>query len=130
ASDINKRMTGRRLSQQVYGIIPKIKQVDQLLSVDIAARSHIREIHPEICFRAFAGHSMKHSKKKAEGRLERTRVLQSIYPDTPKIIEYARFMYGPKEVATDDILDALAAAVTAMLGGRRLGSIPEAPEFD
>jgi len=38
ASEINKRMTGRRLSQQVYGIIPKIKQVDQLLTANATAK--------------------------------------------------------------------------------------------
>jgi len=130
AGDINERMTGRRLSLQTWSIVPKIREVDELLFKDEAARSRVREIHPEICFRAFAGHSMEHSKKRAEGRLERTRVLQSIYAGTPGILEHARSAYRRKEVATDDILDALLAAVTAMLGGQRLVSIPEAPEFD
>jgi len=130
AGDINERMTGRRLSLQTWSIIPKIREVDELLLSDKAARLRVREIHPEICFRAFAGHSMKHSKKRAEGRLERTRVLQSIYPATPGMLEHARSAYRRKEVATDDILDALVAAATGMLGGQRLVSIPEAPEFD
>jgi len=130
AGDINELMTGRRLSLQTWSIAPKIREVDELLLSDKAASLRFREIHPEICFRAFAGHSMEHSKKRAEGRLERTEVLQSIYPGTAGILEHARSTYGRREAATDDILDALAAAVTAMLGGQRLGSIPEAAEFD
>jgi len=130
AGDINELMTGRRLPLQTWSIMPKIREVDELLLSDKSARLRVREIHPEICFRAFAGHSMRHSKKKAEGRSERTEVMQAVYPGTPKIIGHARSRYGRKEVATDDILDALAAAVTALLGGQRLVSIPEAPEYD
>jgi len=130
ASNINKQMTGRRLSLQTWNIIPKIRKVDILLSSDEFARSRVREIHPEICFWALAGHPMKHSKKKREGLLERTQVLQSIYPRTDDIIKDALSRYRRKDVARDDILDALSAAVTAMVGVQGLVSIPKAPEFD
>ncbi|MBW2039536.1 MAG: DUF429 domain-containing protein [Deltaproteobacteria bacterium] len=130
ANNINKQMTGRGLSLQTWNIIPKICEVDILLSNDESARSRIREIHPEICFWALAGHPMKHSKKKREGLLERTKVLQSLYPRTDDIIRYALSAYRRNEVAKDDILDALSAAVTAMRGVQRLVSIPKAPEFD
>ena len=131
ASDINKRMTGRRLSQQVSGIIPKIKQVDQLLSVDIAARSHIREIHPEICFRALnSSQPMKFSKKKPGGYSERREILLSVYPHTEALVDDALRKYQRCEVARDDILDALVAAVTALNGRQGLSSIPQTPEID
>jgi predicted RNase H-like nuclease len=131
ASDINKQMTGRGLSLQTWNIIRKIREVDILLSNDESARSRIREIHPEICFWALAGgHPMKHSKKKREGLLERTQILQSIYPGTDDIIKHALSTYRRKDVKRDDILDALSAAVTAMVGIHRLVSIPKRPEFD
>ncbi len=131
ASEINKQMTGRGLSVQTWNIIRKIREVDILLSNDETARSRIREIHPEICFWALAGHPMKYSKKKCEGLLERTEVLQSIYPRTDDIINHALSTYRRKNVKRDDILDALSAAVTAMAGVERpLISIPEVPEFD
>lgn len=130
ASDINKQKTGRGLSLQTWNIIPKIREVDILLSNDESARSQVREIHPEICFWALAGHPMKHSKKKPEGLSERTQLLESIYPQTDDIIKHALSTYRRKEVAKDDICDALSATITAMLGVRRLVSIPEAPEFD
>lgn len=131
ASDINKQMTGRRLSLQTWNIIPKIREVDILLSSDESARSRIRETHPEICFWAMAGgHPMKYSKKKHEGLLERMRILQSIYPGTDDIVKLALSTYRCKDVKQDDILDALSVAVTAMKGAYRLISIPEEPEFD
>jgi len=130
ASNINKQMTGRRLSLQTWNIIPKIREVDILLSNDESARSRVREIHPEICFWALAGHPMKHSKKTQKGFSERMQVLESVYPHTNDIIDHALSTYRRNKVARDDILDALSAAVTAMVGVQKLISIPEALEFD
>jgi len=131
ASEINKEMTGRKLSLQTWNIIPKIREVDILLSTNKSARLQIREIHPEICFWALAGgHPMKHSKKTREGLLERTQILQSIYPWTEEIIKHALSTYKRKDVKQDDILDALSAAVTAIVGIHRLISILEESEFD
>ena len=57
-------------------------------------------------------------------------MLQSVYPNTKDIINRALSAYKRKEVAKDDILDALSAAVTAAVGVQRLVSIPEKIEFD
>jgi len=131
ASDINKRLTDRRLSKQVLGIIPKIKEVDELLSADMTARSRIREIHPEICFWALNGkESMTFSKKDERGIQERKEVLISVYPYCGDIFNYAEREYLRKEVARDDILDALVAAVTASKEKQGLSTIPENPVFD
>ena len=130
ASDINEERTGRRLSLQTWNIIPKIREVDNLLINREFAKSCVRETHPEICFWAMAGHPMEHYKKTAEGYSERMQVLQSVYPNTKDIINRALSAYTRKEVARDDILDALSAAITATVGVQRLVSIPEKPEFD
>lgn len=132
ANTINKQMTERGLSLQTWNIIPKIREVDTLLSNDESARLKVREIHPEICFWALAGYPMEHSKKRREGLLERIQVLKSIYPHTDDIIKQALSKYRRREVARDDIIDALSAAVTAMVGvgAHKLVSIPEAPELD
>lgn len=130
ACDINQRLTGKRLSVENWNIIPKIREMDCLLSDDTAARGRIREIHPEFCFWGLAGRPMQHAKKRSEGLSERTQFLQSIYPQTPDIINHALSTYRRKDVARDDILDALAAAVTGLMGGQDLASIPQDPEFD
>ncbi|MCJ7615106.1 MAG: DUF429 domain-containing protein [Desulfobacterales bacterium] len=130
ASDINKKLTGRGLSLQTWNIMPKIREVDILLSENKNARSQIREIHPEICFYAFSGQPMKYSKKKKEGYFERYDILKKIYPSSEDIISKALSKYYRKEVAKDDILDALSAAITARFGKNNLDSIPKIPELD
>ncbi len=131
ASEINKEETGGYLTTQAWGIIPRIKEVDQLLQNDKTARARIREIHPEVCFWALHGERpMEYPKKKKEGIQERKSVLISVYPDSEAIFKCAEQKYLRKDVARDDILDALVAAVTAYKGGRGLKSIPEVSEFD
>lgn len=130
ACDINQRLTGKRLSVENWNIIPKIREMDCLLSDDTSARGRIREIHPELCFWGLAGRPMQHAKKRSEGLSERTQLLQSICPQTADIIDRALSTYRRKDVARDDILDALAAAVTGLMGGGNLVSIPQEPEFD
>lgn len=131
AKEVNKNETGRKISRQVWGIIPKIKQVDQLLTSNKTARSRIREIHPEVCFWALnGGEPMKYSKKQEEGFLERMEALLSFYPYTKHVVNYALKKYPRKEVAKDDILDALVAAVTASEEIKGLSSIPETAEVD
>jgi predicted RNase H-like nuclease len=110
--------------------MPKIREVDGLLSDDDTAKLRIREIHPELCFWALAGHPMHYSKKQREGLSERIQVLSSIYPHTPDIIGHTLSIYKRKEVARDDILDALSAAVTAIMGEQNLVSIPQISEWD
>ena len=130
ACDVNQRLTGKRLSVENWNIIPKIREMDCLLSDDTSAIGRIRENHPELCFWGLAGRPMQHAKKGNEGLSERTQLLQSIYPRTDDIIAHALSTYRRKDVARDDILDALAAAVTGLMGGQNLVSIPQEPEFD
>lgn len=130
ACDINKKLTRRGLSVQTWNIMSKIREVDILLSENNKARLQIREIHPEICFYAFAGHPMKYSKKKKEGYSERHDILKKMYSSSEDIISKALLKYNRKEVAKDDILDALSAAITARFGKKNLDSIPKKPELD
>jgi len=131
ANKINEKITGKKLSRQSLGIINKIKQVDQLLLSDKTARSHIRETHPELCFWALnGGEPMKYSKRKREGFSERMEVLLSVYPYTKGLVYYAKRKYPRKELARDDILDALVAAVTASKERQGLSFLPEKVTFD
>ena len=131
ACQINKRMTGRKLSLQTWSILPKIREVNNLLINDALSRSHIRETHPEVCFGALAGgRPMLHSKKKEEGRSERLELLKTIYPQTEEVIKYASKNWLRRDLALDDVLDALVASITARKGFDKLLSIPEVPEID
>ena len=131
SSDINFRITKKRVPLQTLNIIPKIREVDTFLSKERFARKVIREIHPEICFWALSGgRPMQYSKKQQQGFFERERVLRAVYPKTGVIVNDALTAYRRKEVAKDDIIDALAAAIIAKIGFDRFLNIPETPPID
>ena len=48
ASQINREKTGKGLSQQAFGIIPKVKRVDDAITPD--SQQWAFEVHPEVCF--------------------------------------------------------------------------------
>ncbi len=128
ASKVNFEVTGKRLSCQTLNILQKIREVDAFLSENKSARSILRETHPEICFWAFSGRRpMKHRKKGNRGFLERKEVLESVFSCSKEIIKHALRTYRRKDVARDDILDALVLAVTAKFGFSKFKTIPEGP---
>jgi predicted RNase H-like nuclease len=130
AIQMNERQTGTRLSPMTWGIVPKIREVDKFFDKNQFALSCIKEIHPEVCFWALAGRPMQHNKKRAEGFDERIKVLQSYHSATEEIVQHSLQNYRRKEVGKDDILDALVAAITALVGMNALVSMPGQPEFD
>ena len=131
AKEINKDMTGgKSLTIQSWSIVPKVKEVDEFLYKNISARSKIREIHPEICFWALnGGKPMTFKKKKVDGFHERIRVLRQVYNQTEAVIQLARNEFQGR-VADNDIVDAMVAAVTALVGQRKVLTLPEKPEID
>ncbi len=131
ASEINESLTGRRLSRQSFGILRRIREVDSLLREDPAARAAIREIHPEVLFRAFAGgEPMNNGKKSKPGLRERRALLEKMWPAAGDLIDRALAAHHRAEVGRDDILDALAAAITALGDRRDLRTLPEDPDID
>lgn len=131
ASAVNLHLTGKRLPRQTLGILLKIREVDMLMLGDKSARSVIKETHPEICFWSFAGNcSLKLSKKDWNGYQMRREILQSLFPMTLSIVEHVSDNFRRKDVATDDILDALVLAITAKKGVNRFCTIPEISEMD
>jgi predicted RNase H-like nuclease len=76
------------------------------------------------------GESMQHNKKTEDGFKERLRLLNRYYSGSKAVAESVLSSFARKEVGKDDILDALAAAVTAKLANGSLRSLPEVPERD
>jgi predicted RNase H-like nuclease len=131
AKRINKERTGRSLSEQSLAISLKIQEVDRLLSSSEVTRGLVREVHPEVCFWGLnGGISMTYSKKTLEGFVERLGVLRKVYEECEECVKEALVKHKRQDVAKDDILDALAAAVTARFGFDVLKTLPEAPEED
>jgi predicted RNase H-like nuclease len=131
ACRINQKSLGTKLSVQTWNIVGKIREVDDLLSVNKKTRHCLRESHPEICFWALAGQQpMAFYKKTEQGFTERLRLLKKSFPPTQKIVGAAMQKFLRKDLARDDILDALALAVTAVSGRKLIVTIPEHPPRD
>lgn len=129
AQRINRALTGRGLSRQSWAIAPRIRQIDELLRTHPHLRGRLRESHPEVCFWALNhGVPMVGNKKTPTGRKARLAVLARHYPGASAIVETVAF--SRRQVAPDDVVDALVLAVTARLGARRLASLPENPPTD
>lgn len=111
ASAARAAVEGKRISVQAWAIIPKIREVDDLLRADSTIRSRVREIHPEVCFYFMAGRRpMQFSKKKKAGREERRDLLKVEFGDA---VDNALANIRPIGCAADDLLDAFAALWTA-----------------
>ncbi len=129
ASEINFENTGKRLIRQSYTITSKIKEVDDFI-ISTGLQGKFREMHPEVCFWALNNYeSMKFRKKRFVGFEERKFILKKYFSNTDKLIQEARAKYLKKELADDDILDALVGAISARFY-KNLKQLPEFPELD
>lgn len=97
---------GKRISRQLFNILPKIQQVDAVVTPQRQAR--LFEMCPELSFAALAGTPMRANKRTAEGRRERRAALEAVFGDLEPLVR------GPQRgAAPDDVLDALIGAWTA-----------------
>ncbi|WP_396202888.1 DUF429 domain-containing protein [Gemmatimonas sp.] len=104
--------SGKKLTKQTYAIIAKIREVDLALRTDSAMRQRVVEVHPEVCVAVLNGDQpMANPKKRSAGKQERLALLPTQYQAAFAV---ARPRWLHKEVATDDILDALVALGTAV----------------
>ena len=136
AKRLSLKASGRKISQQTFNILPKIREVDSLLRGNRKARLLVREVHPEVCFWALAGRRpMRVKKNKWAGFQERVAVLRSVRhsaeQDISEILAHL-CTQGKlrKQVELDDVLDAMASAVTATAETARLQTLPSHPTRD
>jgi predicted RNase H-like nuclease len=111
ACAVTEAADGRKISQQAYAIIPKIRELDALLRERPELREWVVEVHPELSFHRWNGdRPMVHAKKTAEGKAERRALIDARYPGA---VEDVRRRFPVGVVADDDIHDALAALWSA-----------------
>ena len=124
ASAVNRQATGKGLTIQAWCIGPKIKQVDDAMTPD--CQKWAFEVHPEVCLWALNGERpMARNKKTKEGAAERLSVLSAIFPEIGQ-----QLGSRPPGVAKDDLLDATAAAWTALRRHRGESRCVCTPERD
>ena len=131
ACDKNFTALGRKISRQAWNICKKIAEIDQLLIHNTDLQGRIRECHPEVCFWALNNaKAMQHNKKLSDGRAERLKVLEQYLPEASEILEEGLCTYTRKQLAADDIVDAMVCAMTAKHGHSCLSKLPEQPVRD
>ena len=129
ANELSKQLTRRGLSKQSWAIVPKIREVDELMRERMVWRGRVREVHPEVCFWAFNGRRpLRYYKKTDEGFRERFELLTARFPASEELLGQIVLREG-KRVARDDAVDALAAALTG-LEPVAIRTLPERPESD
>lgn len=129
ASQINFQLTGKRLSHQVWGIVPRIREVDSFMRSRTDYAGKVRESHPEVCFYFLSDGKIKHSKKTKVGVFERLKILKKKNQLVEDIFHAIYKKYSRRKIQPDDVLDALVLAVTAQ-NSQKLRTIPEVPEID
>ncbi|SBO42144.1 DUF429 domain-containing protein [Cyanobium sp. NIES-981] len=111
ACALSAAASGRRLSQQAYNLLPRIRQLDGLLQAEPSLRPRVWEVHPELAFRQWnGGVPMAEAKKTAAGASQRGALVEAWLPGAAAAIR-ASLRRGL--VADDDILDALACLWSA-----------------
>jgi predicted RNase H-like nuclease len=73
---------------------------------------------------------MRYKKKSREGHEERLAVLRNYFPEVDPLFDAACRASPRKDLARDDILDALVVAVTARGGYGAYATLPATPEQD
>ncbi|ELZ99012.1 hypothetical protein C440_01610 [Haloferax mucosum ATCC BAA-1512] len=111
----NRARCGSGLSIQAWQLVPKIRDVDSVLRARPDVRDRVFEAHPELVFAAFAGEPLAESKSTQVGRVRRLDLLRTAFPDGDPETVYRKTLSRTlrRDVARDDILDALALAVAA-----------------
>ncbi|MCY4265166.1 MAG: DUF429 domain-containing protein [Gammaproteobacteria bacterium] len=141
ASDKSSKLIGKGISVQAFGIMPKILEVDNLMSYpqDKSISKIVREIHPEICFYGLNGCLPVKSKKKVDaGFQERLEVLRMAYPkilpnvrcSVERVLRLALDRNLRRDVSKDDLLDAMVALLTAATPPEKLHTLPNTPKKD
>jgi predicted RNase H-like nuclease len=130
ADRISRRVCGRGVSAQAFGLYGKVREIDSLLAQRPIARERTVEVHPEVSFLTWnRGVPLKASKKTEEGRRERLALAEAWLG--PDLLVRARQGRTRTALADDDILDAIAVLWTAqrIVEGRAI-SLPAEPERD
>ena len=111
ACGLSRRALGVALSLECFNILPKIRQVDALMTP--ARQAFVREVHPELVFALLAGRGrgLVEPKRTEAGERVRLRLLRRVVPRFDPGAVRARL--GLAHVARDDVIDAVACLVAA-----------------
>ena len=101
----SRAVDGRGLSKQAYNLLPRMAEVDEAMTPELQSR--VFECHPETVFTRLGHGPLTTTKHTREGLDVRGDLLR------PWFLEDIGAVPAPRGAKADDVLDALAVAVTA-----------------
>lgn len=105
ANETSKAVAGVGLSRQAFNLLPKIRELDELVTPEDQDR--LVEAHPELAFARLAGQPLALPKRVAEGKHLRQGLLAEVFGRRlDEVLE-------SRPVPLDDALDALALILVA-----------------
>jgi predicted RNase H-like nuclease len=114
----NSEGKGRGISQQLWNIRDKIKEVDDFVTP--ASQSIFSESHPEAVFHRLNGKKSLAPKHSEGGRQQRLKILETA--GFTKVASWLGLRFGTK-IGRDDLIDACACAVAARDSHSAFGGI-------
>jgi predicted RNase H-like nuclease len=118
---LNRSLVGGGITKQSHALRTKILEVDHLA----AREPRVYEVHPEVSFRAMSGGKPMGSKRSWNGLMLRRSCLLSVGIRVPDELPAA------EGVGADDVLDAAAAAWSAMrIATKEAKTLPASPPVD
>jgi|SRR5208337_211097 len=122
----------RAVSKQLFGILPRIQQIDEILLQDPALRKRVFEVHPEVSFKVMYNNRPLPQRKKVKGRINEPGMQLRKELLTKEGFHLAFLDQKPPHGAgRDDFYDACACAWSAkriLYGKERV--IPSHPPLD
>jgi predicted RNase H-like nuclease len=107
----HREVDGRALSKQAFCILPKIREVNEIIINRPHLQVHIHEVHPEVCFTVWNnGKPMLSKKGSSPGIAERASLIDNEWPGERERL--AREL-GGSGYGIDDLNDAFAALWSA-----------------
>ena len=113
ACAVNFQRWGKKLSKQSWLICDKIREMDRFLHRNPQARVVIGESHPELAFSYFNNGPMAENKKTEQGLQARAKLIEALAPDLYGKFDDIRMQFLRKQLATDDIHDAMILMLAA-----------------
>ena len=110
---MHREIRGKGAGLPVWGIVPKMLEVNRLMEKlvanDSAVQDRIIEFHPELTWQCLAGSTKLSSKRCAEGVLQRISLLEQLTPGW--LPPFPQKISG--NPAIDDVLDAIVGISAA-----------------
>jgi predicted RNase H-like nuclease len=119
AKEINRAVTGQKISIQSWNISGKIAEIDEFIQNDRDVTGVMREAHPEICFKYLNRGMVPSYPKKApnnHGIWQRLQILARYQRTIHSEYKTLRRRLPAAQVGNDDIVDAVCLAIAARLG--------------